>query len=118
MAELLIDGGIDSHPTVSPEVMDHTFADWSAQLECSLIVTLGGKGAIACHDGVVFRVEAPAVKALDTVGAGDCFVGFFAAGLDENLTWQESITRAVDAASDSVTRLGAQSSYPKRPAQR
>ena len=118
MAELLIDGGVDSHPTVSPEVMDHTFADWSAQLECSLIVTLGGKGAIACHDGVVFRVEAPAVKALDTVGAGDCFVGFFAAGLDENLTWQESITRAVGAASDSVTRLGAQSSYPTRPAQR
>lgn len=95
----------------------HTFAAWFKQLECSLIVTLGGKGAIACHEGVVFRVEAPTVKALNTIGAGDCFVGFFAAGLDADLRWQESITRAVGAASDSVTRLGAQSFYPDRPAQ-
>ena len=57
------------------------------------------------------------MKALGTAGAGDCFVGFFAAGLDAELTWQESITRAVGAASDSVTRLGAQSFYPDRQAQ-
>ena len=95
----------------------HLFAAWFKQLECSLIVTLGGKGAIACHEGGVFRVEAPAVKALDTAGTGDCLVGFFAASLDAELTWQESITRAVGATSDSVTRLGAQSSYPDRPAQ-
>ena len=52
------------------------------------------------------------MKALDTAGTGDCLVGFFAASLDAELTWQESITRAVGATSDSVTRLGAQSFYP------
>ena len=58
------------------------------------------------------QATAPAVSAIDTVGAGDCFVGFFVALLVEGVTWQQAIDGAVIAASQSVQHPGAQSSYP------
>jgi ribokinase len=54
------------------------------------------------------------VTAQDTVGAGDCFVGYFAAHLIEGLPWRNALAGGVLAASDSVARAGAQSSYPQR----
>ncbi len=86
---------------------------WAEAIGSDLVVTLGEKGAIGCRRGEPpFHAEAPAVKAVDTVGAGDCFVGYFARFLDSGSSWQGALIAAVHAAADSVTAPGAQSSYP------
>ncbi|HET7493975.1 MAG TPA: ribokinase [Candidatus Limnocylindrales bacterium] len=82
---------------------------------CSLVVTLGDRGAaVAPLGNAPARVRAADVVAVDTTGAGDAFVGAFAVGLA--LGW--SAVAAADlgciAAADSVTRPGTQASYPDR----
>jgi ribokinase len=54
------------------------------------------------------------VKALDTTAAGDTFIGAITVAIIENFNWKNAIEFAVEAASISVTRLGAQSSVPYR----
>ena len=59
------------------------------------------------------RVPAPAVKATDTTGAGDAFVGAFAYGLADGLDELDAVRLGVRCASDSVQRPGTQSSFPR-----
>jgi len=65
------------------------------------------------EDGAFFA-EAPAVSAVDTVGAGDCFVGYFVSLMSHGHHWQDAATGAVIAASQSVLTPGAQASFPYR----
>ena len=77
------------------------------------IVTLGSEGAVLISaDGTITRTPAPKVQALDTTGAGDAFVGTFAYGLACNKTATDAMSLGVRVASLTVTRKGAQSSYP------
>ena len=46
-----------------------------------ICVTLGKRGALALVDGETLIIAGRAVKAVDTTGAGDCFVGAVAAQL-------------------------------------
>lgn len=86
---------------------------WGEALSCNLIVTLGDAGAIGwAEKDEVFHFTGDLVTAIDTVGAGDCFVGYFVAMLSQGLTWQQALAAGVLAATDSVQRAGAQSSYP------
>lgn len=113
MGALLVDRGIESTADLSSTSVHRAMSRWSQELGCNLLITLGRDGAAGCSlDGDTFRYAAPPVKALDTVGAGDCFVGFFAAFLDHGLTWHQALKGAVLAASDTVAIAGAQSSYP------
>ena len=81
------------------------------RLGSRLLVTLGSRGAAAVREGRVERVPAEPVKALDTTGAGDAFVGAFAFGLAAGLDEVAAIRLGIACASDSVTRPGTQSSY-------
>lgn len=78
----------------------------------SVVVTLGAEGAlVGTSDGVV-RVDSPVVEAVDTVGAGDAFTGALCHRL---LCGDELVDAARFAArvgAFSVTRPGAQPSYP------
>ncbi len=61
------------------------------------------------------RVPAPAVKPVDTVGAGDCFNGSLAAHLAaHHYDFEGAIRFAVCAAALKVTRRGAQAGMPHR----
>ena len=113
--ELLRDLGLDSDFAPDPELVSSSIAKWAESLGTNLIITLGEQGAIGVERGDAPHVsKAPAVEAVDTVGAGDCFVGFFAALLDSEIPWQRAIDGAVMAASHSVQHPGAQSSYPSQ----
>jgi len=80
-----------------------------------LVVTLGSAGAaIALPGSPVRRIPAPKVKAVDTTGAGDAFLGAFAFGLSGGLEPETAARLAVACASSSVERLGTQSSYLSR----
>jgi ribokinase len=77
------------------------------------IVTLGSQGAVYISpDGQLMKVAAPKVTAVDTTGAGDAFVGTFAYSLASGKDPVAAMTMGIKVASLSVTRKGAQSSYP------
>lgn len=77
------------------------------------IVTLGSKGAVYISPtGHVHHATAPTVVAVDTTGAGDSFVGSFAFALASGKEPIEAMNFGIAIASRSVTRKGAQSSYP------
>jgi ribokinase len=79
------------------------------------IVTLGSKGAVYISaDGQIHHAPAPKVTAVDTTGAGDSFVGSFAFGLASGKDPIEAMKLGIAIASLSVTRKGAQSSYPNQ----
>ncbi len=79
----------------------------------TVVVTLGAAGArVAERTGPGRLLPAPAVRAVDTTGAGDTFCGVFAAGLATGTSMTAAAERAIAAASLSVQRLGAIPSIP------
>ncbi|MEQ8860959.1 MAG: ribokinase [Pseudomonadales bacterium] len=81
--------------------------------DLDLIVTRGAGGLVAALDGEIVEVPALGVDVVDTVGAGDAFCGYLAAGiardggLDAHL-----LRRASVAASLTCMRSGAQEAIP------
>lgn len=105
----------------------------------SVVITLGERGCLVVNGAAAEPrfITPPKVKAVDTVGAGDSFLGALAAILSARPAAQQqreqgggvaemreavlgggaledACGRAVGVASISVTREGAQSSYPAR----
>lgn len=80
----------------------------------NVIITLGKHGAFFQNADLKLKFNAPAVKALDTTAAGDTFSGAIAVALTEGMDWKQAINFAIEAASISVTRMGAQASVPYR----
>ncbi|MGQ5837786.1 ribokinase [Serratia sp. IR-2025] len=76
-----------------------------------LIVTLGEKGAIWFSREGVYRVTPPAVKAVDTSGAGDAFIGCFSYFYMQTKNIKKSIDYATLYATCSVQNQGTASSY-------
>lgn len=80
----------------------------------AVIVTRGERGALVVTGDGAFAVPSPQVKAIDTVGAGDAFVGNLAYSLDNGESLRDGVEFAVAAAAVSVQRAGAQPSMPSR----
>jgi ribokinase len=80
-----------------------------------IVLKRGAEGCyVALAGGKAAWVSAFKVKAIDTVGAGDCFNGAFAVALLEGLDPFAAARFASAAAAISVTRNGAQASMPAR----
>lgn len=79
----------------------------------NIVITLGSRGAMLINADGVKTFRAPKVRAVDTVGAGDCFSGWLAAGLGAGEGLETILPLALRAASLSVTRRGAQPSLPE-----
>lgn len=78
----------------------------------TIIVTLGGDGVVAARAGVLHRSKGLVIDPVDTVGAGDTFCGYLAAGLDQGLKFDLALRRAAVAGSLSCLKAGAQPSIP------
>jgi ribokinase len=77
-----------------------------------VVVTLGGAGCVAWHQGNTITQAAFAVQVVDTTGAGDTFCGALAAALSQGAAMQHALRQASAAAALACTQLGAQSSIP------
>jgi ribokinase len=77
-------------------------------VSANILLTEGDKGVRHLATGL--QVSAIKVNAVDTTGAGDSFVGTFAANLNEGA--EVAMRMGCIAAGLSVTKKGAQSSYP------
>jgi ribokinase len=80
--------------------------------EKTICVTLGKRGVLALVGGEPSLIAGRAVKAVDTTGAGDCFVGALAAQLANGKAIRDALTYANAAASICVQRMGAAPSMP------
>lgn len=88
----------------------------AARLGNSVVATLGADGAIASADGRTVEVPAIAITPVDTVGAGDSFVGYLAAGLAGGMALDAALARATVAGGLACLAAGAQPSIPHRAA--
>lgn len=80
----------------------------------TVLVTLGARGvALADAQGSSHHKAQPA-HAVDTTGAGDCFVGALAAAFAQGLGLPAALALAQCAAAYSVARPGALASMPQR----
>ncbi len=78
----------------------------------NLIVTLGTKGSYFISKEKELKVDAFKVKAVDTVAAGDTFVGYFVAALAAGKDEKAAMIIASKASSITVTRKGSIVSIP------
>ncbi|MFF5583289.1 ribokinase [Streptomyces hygroscopicus] len=78
----------------------------------SVVVTLGGEGALVADRDRTVLVPSLAVPVVDTTGAGDAFTGALAwrLGLGDEL--EDAVRFAVRVGAAAVTRAGAQASFP------
>lgn len=76
------------------------------------IITLGADGVIAARDGKIYKAQGLAIEPIDTVGAGDTFCGYLAAGLDSGLAFEDALRRAAIAGSLACLKAGAQPAIP------
>lgn len=82
------------------------------ELGIACIATLGAEGCIGWHGGVRRSLPAPKVTVVDTVAAGDAFVGAFTAALNRGLGFSGALQRGIAAGSLACTKPGAQPSLP------
>lgn len=83
-----------------------------ARQDQTICVTLGRRGVLALAGREEISVPGRVVKAVDTTGAGDCFVGALAAQLADGAPLRTALAFANAAASISVQRMGAGPSMP------
>ncbi|MCK7626704.1 ribokinase [Streptomyces sp. RS10V-4] len=93
-----------------------TPADWAAALRDrgarSVVVTLGGEGALVLDSEGPATVPGIRVEAVDTTGAGDAFTGALATRLAGGASLSDAARFAVRVGAAAVTKPGAQPSYP------
>ncbi len=111
----LIPNAIEFESISNSEPNQASMSDFAKKHGVGLVVTLGESGAaLIDRSGKYFKIESEKVEVVDTTGAGDCFVGTFAAGLNEGLRPEIAAKLGVICATRSVTRKGAQISYPDK----
>ncbi|PUB29650.1 fructokinase [Promicromonospora sp. AC04] len=97
--------------------------EWQRGTPALVVVTFGGKGAVAVSDAGEVEAVAPQVEVVDTVGAGDSFMGALIDGLWEHdllgaerrdalnavdsATVQRILDRCCAVAAITVSRAGA-----------
>src|SRR5271170_982204 len=77
------------------------------------VVTAGAHGAALAGPDGAHAIEGFRVRAVDTVGAGDTFVGALAVALAAGVPAREAVRAAAAAGAAAVTRHGAQTAMPR-----
>jgi ribokinase len=78
-----------------------------------VVVTLGAAGAVLAGPWGTAAVPGFRVSAVDTVAAGDAFVGALAVALASGLAPAKAVTAACAAGAAAATRRGAQAALPR-----
>lgn len=99
----------------APDLSSGALADYArAKGIGAIVMTLGPRGAALITAEGIRTFPCVPVKAVDSTGAGDCFLGTMAAWLAEDDPLEEAIRKAMKAAAIAVTREGAQQAMPSR----
>jgi ribokinase len=79
-----------------------------------VVITLGSRGAVGVTPNDHYIVPSYPVSPIDPTGAGDAFVGSFAAALAEGMSIENALSFANAAGALAVTVAGAEPSLPRR----
>jgi ribokinase len=94
-------------------VNEHEFVQLGNPNFGLVVVTAGAGEVVAYQNGeVVAKSQPPKVDAIDTVGAGDTFVGAFVVAYASGKSISDSLDVACAASALSTLKLGAQSGMP------
>lgn len=110
--ELGLLAGIDLNESAEAAPLTDAARQIQASKDQVICVTLGKRGAIALAGGEPLIVSGRSVPAVDSTGAGDCFVGALAAQLADGVSFRDALFFANTAASICVQRMGAAPSMP------
>ncbi len=102
---------LGADPAQDPETTARALAEASGG---TVFLTLGADGVCVCDGRECELVDAPPVRAVDSVGAGDCFAGTLAVAIAEGRPMREAARFAACGAALSVRKEGAQPSMPRR----
>ncbi len=80
----------------------------------AVLLTMGEHGVFIADPDTAQFIPGIAVDVVDTTAAGDTFVGAFAVGIANGLSFEAASIEAQYAAALTVTQLGAQTSIPHR----
>lgn len=80
--------------------------------DTTIVLTLGSSGALWIEQANVIYVPAFQVDAIDTTAAGDTFIGYLLASLEQKQTPQQALSAACKASALCVQTLGASISIP------
>lgn len=108
---LLVNAGEAAALTQSPcDTLEqaHGAADALARRCRSVVVTLGGDGAIAADASTARHFAGMKVPVVDTTGAGDSFAGALAAALLDGASLDEAVASGIAASALTVQHVGAQ----------
>ncbi|HKS69849.1 MAG TPA: ribokinase [Ktedonobacterales bacterium] len=101
-------------PSPTIETAARTARELAARGPRQVIITLGEHGAMlyrALDDSEIYVPAFGGVQAVDTTGAGDTFIGYYAVGA-LSMTAAEAMRVAAAAAALAITRPGAQEAVP------
>lgn len=104
--QLLSGAGLDT--------LEQAMSEWAKAHNQTVIVTLGADGVRAATPSETFSVPSLKIEPVDTVGAGDTFCGYLAAGLDRGLALRQALVAAAAAGSLACLKPGAQPAIPTR----
>ena len=79
-----------------------------------VVIKLGEDGAYALVDGAEYRRAAVPIRVIDTVGAGDGFVGGYLAELHSGASVEQRLETAVTTGAFACLNPGDWEGYPKR----
>jgi ribokinase len=106
--------GLLGRPVDTPE-QAHGAADALRGLgPAHVVITLGRQGLVHTADGGTAHQPAFPTEPVDSTGAGDTFVGTFAAGLAQGLAPAAALRWGQAAAALAVSRRGSQSAMPQK----
>lgn len=78
----------------------------------NVLVTLGEKGSVYLNKTERYQINAYKVKAIDTVAAGDTYVGYFTSSLASGYSVKEAMDFANKASALTVLKKGSMISIP------
>lgn len=82
------------------------------RLATPILCTFGADGSVLVGHTPTVVQPTRYVKAIDTTGAGDTFLGYVVASFSRGHTWSDALKSATAAAAIAVTREGAARSIP------
>lgn len=110
--ELALLSGIDLRDGDEPARFTKAAQRLAIGPDSIVCVTLGGRGVLTLMRDDPLLIAGRTVTAVDTTGAGDCFVGGLAAQLANGAAIRDALEYANAAASICVQRMGAAPSMP------
>lgn len=99
-------------PVQTPEEAEKAAASVLRQGVKQVIVTLGSQGSLWMRDNKSVFVPAYPVRAVDSTGAGDAYIGCFAAVYEKSRDVERALQYANAFSALSVQKYGTQTSYP------